>query len=395
MKRTISRFPSLNFGLLLLTLVFIAAAAVPDAAVATAAPIDDQEVVVSSQYGVTGVISARGSAVEWTAVQQPWTKSRMLAAQPYPLPSNDVVPTSLSEPPVPSGDPVFIPSIPPDNTSPAFQAENGFDFSAGDSLLGYDYPAPFTRYENFDDYTVFPYSTVGVLFFSQNGKDYRCSAASIGSNALWTAGHCVHDGSGTVDGWSDNVVFAPAYKDGNTPFGTWTSNDDLVTRVAWFSGGDFRLDIGGVILEPNAFAKTVNEIVGSLGFAYNLNPNQHWFNIGYPMGAPFDGKTMQICAASFARNAPSYTSPIPMAMGCDMNDGSSGGPWIINFSGSPGNTNYLNGNNSYRYKKFEEEIYSPYFSDAAKDLLAYLSSDTRLLTKLNIHLPIIYSNQKE
>ena len=392
MKRTLSRFPSLNFGLLLLTLVFIAAAAVPDAAVATAAPIDNQEVLVSSQNGVTGVISARESTVEWTADQQPWTKSRMLAAQPYPLPRNNAFSTSLSEPPVPSGDPVLIPSIPPDNASPAFQMENGFDILSGDSLLGYDYPAPFTRYENFDDYTVFPYSTVGVLFFSQDGKDYRCSAASIGSNALWTAGHCVHDGNGTVDGWSDNVVFAPAYKNGNTPFGTWTFYD-LVTRVAWFSGKDFRFDIGGVILEPNASGKTVNEIVGSLGFAYNLNPNQHWFNIGYPVGAPFDGKTMQICAASFARNAPSYTSPMPMAMGCDMTPGSSGGPWIINFSGSPGNTNYINGNTSYRYTGFEEEIYSPYFSDAAKDLLAYISPDTRLLTNINFHLPIIYSNQ--
>jgi V8-like Glu-specific endopeptidase len=203
----------------------------------------------------------------------------------------------------------------------------------------------------------------------------------------------VHDGNGTVDGWSDNVVFAPAYKNGNTPFGTWTFYD-LVTRVAWFSGKDFRFDIGGVILEPNASSKTVNEIVGSLGFAYNLNPNQHWFNIGYPVVAPFDGKTMQICAGSFAY-ADTRPAPSPVAMGCDMTSGSSGGPWIINFSGSPGNTNYINGNNSYRYKKFEEEIYSPYFSDAAKDLLAYISPYTRLLTDINIHLPIIYSNQKK
>ena len=391
MKRSLSRFPSLNFGLLLLTLVFIATAGVPDVAVANAAPTDNREVFVASQNGVTGVISVRESTVEWTADQQPWTKSRMLAAQPYPLPTNHAIPTALSEQPSPSGDPVLIPSIPPEDSSPAFQVENGFDILSGDSLLGYTYPAPFTRYENFDDYTVFPYSTVGVLFFSQKGTDYRCSAASIGNNALWTAGHCVHDGSGSVDGWSYNVIFAPAYKNGSTPFGTWTFYD-LVTRVAWFSGGDFRFDIGGVILEPNASDQTVNEVVGSLGFAYNLNPNQHWFNIGYPVNAPFDGKTMQICAASFAKNDPYYTSfPQPMAMGCDMTPGSSGGPWIINFSGSPGNTNYINGNNSYRYTGLEEEIYSPYFGDTAKDLLAYLSSDTRLRT--NIYLPIINSNQ--
>jgi V8-like Glu-specific endopeptidase len=383
MKRTLSRLQFINLGLLLLTLIFIITSGVPNAAVASA---DSQEIVSQSHDGEPGVISARESNVEWTANQQPWTKSRMLAAKPYPLLNMDTVPTTLSEQPQPSGDPVFIPSIPPDNASPAFQVENDITNLSSDSVLGYDYPAPFTRYENFDDYTIFPYSTVGVLFFSQNGTDYRCSAASIGNNALWTAGHCVHDGSGTVDGWSDNVVFAPAYEDGNTPFGTW-SFYDLVTRVAWFSGGDFRFDIGGVILELNASNQTVNDLVGSLGFAYNLNPNQHWFNIGYPVDSPFDGKSMQICAASFARNDPLYTSPIPMAMGCDMTPGSSGGPWIINFSGSPGNTNYINGNNSYRYTGLNEEIYSPYFSDAAKDLLGYLSPDTRLRT--NIHLPII------
>ena len=390
MKHTLSRLPFLNLGLLLLTLVLLAATGSPDAAVASAASTYSQEIVSLSQNYETGVISARESNVEWTANPQPWTMTRMLAAKPYPLPNIDASLITLNEQPHPSGDPVFIPSIPPANTSPASQVENDFEILSGDSLLGYDYPAPFTRYENFDDYSVFPYSTVGVLFFSQNGTDYRCSAASIGNNALWTAGHCMHDGSGSVDGWSDNVVFAPAYKNGNAPFGTWTFYD-LVTRVAWYSGGDFRFDIGGVILEPNASDQTVNQVVGSLGFAYNLNPNQHWFNIGYPSNAPFDGKTMQICAASFARNDPNFTAPIPMAMGCDMTPGSSGGPWIINFSGSPGNSNYINGNNSYRYTGLNEEIYSPYFSDAAEDLLAYLSSDTRLRT--NIHLPIINSNQ--
>lgn len=390
MIRIPSRLPSINLGLLLLTLIFIATTGVPDAATASAASGDNQELVSQSQNGDTGVISARESNVEWTAGQQPWTKSRMLAAKPYPIPNKAAVPSRLSEQPQPTGDAIFIPSTPPDNTSPAFRTQNDNEILSSNSLLGYNYPAPYTRFENFDDYSVFPYSTVGVLFFSQNGTDYRCSAASIGNNAVWTAGHCVHEGLGSGSGWSTNVVFAPAYKDGNTPFGTWSAFD-LVSDNAWISARDFRFDIGGVILEPNSSSQTLDEVVGSLGFAYNLNPNQHWFNIGYPSKAPFDGKTMQICAASFARNDPLYSSPIPMAMGCDMTPGSSGGPWIINFSGSPGNSNYINGNNSYRYTGLDEEIYSPYFGEAAKDLLASLSPDTRVRT--NIHLPIITSNR--
>ncbi|MGW8226289.1 MAG: hypothetical protein ACWGOY_11175, partial [Anaerolineales bacterium] len=69
--------------------------------------------------------------------------------------------------------------------------------------------------------------------------------------------------------------------------------------------------------------------------------------------------------------------------------GSSGGPWIINFSGSTGNTNYLNGNNSFRFTGFTEEIYSPYFGEDAKDLLDTISSNTKIRT--NIHIPFITS----
>ena len=48
--------------------------------------------------------------------------------------------------------------------------------------------------------------------------------------------------------------------------------------------------------------------------------------------------------------------------------GSSGGPWITNFSGDAGSANYLNGHNSYRYSEGPEEMFSPYFGDAAQNL---------------------------
>ncbi len=389
MNRTPSVFPLLAIGLLLFTLIYIATTSFPGGLIASAASGDSQEIANPSQNGGTGVISARDSNVEWNANQQPWTTSRMLAAQPYPLPKIDGVPSTVRDQSQPTGEPAFIPSTPPENSSQATQNEEDIASLSSDSIQGYNYPAPFTRYENFDDYSVFPYSTVGVLFFTQNSTDYRCSAAAIGNNALWTAGHCVHDGSGSESGWSDNVVFAPAYKNGNTPFGTWTFYD-VLTSDEWYTSSDFRYDFGGVILELNASDQTVDEVVGSLGFAYNLSPKQHWFNFGYPSNSPFDGKTMQICAGSFARNDPFYSFPMPMAMGCDMTPGSSGGPWIVEFSGIPGTTNYINGNNSYRYTGLDKEIYSPYFGEAAKELLESLSSDTRLRT--NIHIPLISSN---
>lgn len=385
MKRRISRFSSLNSGILLIILVFMIGVGSPDASIVTAAPGYNQEDSLAQQSGKPEVVSAIESSVEWVPNEQPWTKARMQAAQPYPLTRYEFNSFTVNNLPEPGGDPFTIPSVPPKGSSPTLQVEGDLETLSSAGLPAYSYPAPFTRYENFDEYTIFPYSTIGVLFFSQNGEDFRCSATSIGDNALWTAGHCVHDGKSGVSGWSDNVVFVPAYKDGNAPFGYWTFKN-IATSNAWFTSGDYRFDIGGVTLEPNASGAAVDEVVGSLGFAYNLNPMQHWFNFGYPVTTPFDGKTMQICSASYARLDSNYSYPMPMAMGCDLTDGSSGGPWIINFSGSPGNTNYINGNNSYRVG---EEMYSPYFGEAAKELLTYLSSETRILT--NILFPLIIS----
>ncbi len=385
MKQNSSWHSFLKFGVILLILAPLVGSGSPKASVAIAAVEELQEIDISQQSGSTGVISAKESSTEWTPSQEPWTEARMQAAQSYPLPSFEFNPNIFNDPVKSSGDPVLIPSLPPKNSSPASRTDDDLQILSVSSAP-YTYPAPFSRFENFDDYKVFPYSTIGVLFFSQNGNDYRCSAASIGNNALWTAGHCVHDGSGSVNGWSDNVVFVPAYNNGFAPFGSWTFIN-LITSDEWFNSGDVQFDIGGVILDPNTFGQTVDEVVGSLGFAYNLKPEQHWFNLGYPVAAPFDGKTMHICAASFARHDPMYSYPTPIAMGCDMTGGSSGGPWIINLSGSAGNTNYINGNNSYRYNGFGEEMYSPYFGDIARKLLLSLSSETRLLT--NYHLPII------
>jgi hypothetical protein len=99
-----------------------------------------------------------------------------------------------------------------------------------------------------------------------------------------------------------------------------------------------------------------------------MDDSLHWMNIAYPSAPPFFGSTQQICAGSFAYTDTSKPAPFPVAMGCDMTGGSSGGPWILNFGGSATSQNYLNGNNSYRYGSHPEELYSPYFDSAAKSL---------------------------
>ena len=379
------RHPFLHFGLIFAVLIFLAAVAVPDTAAANPG-LPTVYQISSELENPAGLISARQDGIEQTSSLQTWSTPRMEAAQPYPLPGVNALPQSRSILNDPDAEPVYIPGTPPAIYPNSTTTDGESSIMTGQVVASYDYPAPYTRYENFDSYLTYPYSTIGVLFFSQRGTDYRCSASVVGENALWTAAHCVHDGSGEPEGWSQDVVFIPAYKDGSEPFGSW-GYFDLVTRVAWYSGGDLRFDFGGVILNRNISEQSVQDAVGSLGFAYNLESDQHWFNIAYPSESPFNGKRMQICAGSFARLAANLSFPTPIGMGCDMTKGSSGGAWIINISGSPGSMNYVNGNNSFRYTGFGEEIYSPYLGETAKDLLDYISTDTR--TRADIHIPLI------
>ncbi len=227
---------------------------------------------------------------------------------------------------------------------------------------GYNYPPPFTRYEVFCDYRIWPYRTVGKLFFRRGGKSYVCSAASIGNNAIWTAGHCLHAGNNKRSGWSTNVVFVPAYKDGNAPYGQWPARQ-LFTSRKWYQHGipgGLSEDWGAATLFPQKGRK-ISQRVGWLGFAWNWSRYQHWHALGYPAAAPFNGQRLIATAASFA-----YTGALPgvdsNGFGSDMTGGCSGGPVIMRF----GSANYLNGNNSYRRSNKPKELFSPYFNSNTK-----------------------------
>jgi V8-like Glu-specific endopeptidase len=234
-----------------------------------------------------------------------------------------------------------------------------------ETVLGYSYPPPFTRWENFSDYRTWPYRAVGKLFFKRNGQSFVCSASSIGGCAIITAGHCVHAGNDSSTGWSTDVVFVPAYKDGECPFGQWPARNST-TRTQWYSNGipkGLSEDIGGCVLHKQG-GQTISQRVGWLGFAWNQSRLEHWIALGYPAASPFNGQRMQINAASYAYNGDVGASPDPVGMGNDLTGGSSGGPWIRQF----GSSYHVNGVNSYRRNSNPKEMFSPYIGNAAKSL---------------------------
>jgi V8-like Glu-specific endopeptidase len=326
------------------------------------------------------LVSSRG-APEALAATRPYTKEEMLNAVPYDLimvdsaKANEGVSGDSNGSQI-TGEPGSdLGGLPGGSSEPFMETFLQENLYAGIELLttGTGYPPPFTRYENFDAYKVYPYRTVGKLFFRPFGSTgtASCTASSIGNFAIWTAGHCVSDGAGH---FHSNWVFVPAYRSGTAPYGQWTGSVAW-TFTDWHNSGNLSRDSGGVVLNLLNGVK-ISQRVGLLGFAWNQNPLLvHWHSIGYP-GNIASALRQIICASGLAERDTAMPAPNPVGMGCDMTQGSSGGPWIKNFSGVAGASNYLNGNVSYGYGNKPLEFFSPYFDNSSKALKDALVADT-------------------
>lgn len=315
-------------------------------------------------------ISSLGSEEQGRiAPARPWTREEMLSAKPYPFPEAKGSP---------SKDAVIRPDGPPEFG----QSGRGGNASLKDAIIGpemaeasaaitaaYTYPFPYSRYENLPatNYSVYPFKTIGKVFFKQGTQNFVCSASSIGNYAVLTAGHCVSDGLGH---FHTNWVFVPAYNAGSAPFGQWSASS-LIVSSAWHNGGGslWNEDFGGAVLNKLGGLK-ISQKVGWLGWSVNLPVDkQHWHSIGYPQGAPFTGAKQIICAASWATNDGTNR----FGFGCDATGGTSGGPLIrLLRPGVTGANNLVNGLNSYKYGTQPQALYSPYFGNNAKSHIACL-----------------------
>lgn len=336
---------------------------------------------------IQGTVSPpKGQDLKSPEATRLWTRQEMLAAKPYDVEVSRtthvgtdpsiLAPVAKSAPSFEAGgapaDAKATLDMAPEATLDALKLM-GLQSVAGP----YAYPAPYTRYEIFTGvahprtYVLWPYMTIGKLFFRQYGVGYVCSAASAGNRAIITAGHCIHAGNNRADGWSTNLVFVPAYKDGNAPLGQWPAlNSNLRVMTAWYVNGNpngLRRDVGGAILNRNAQGRTLSQVVGWLGFAWNWGYALHYNAFGYPQAAPFTGQRLFDCQGSYAYYSTGEGpagAPVTRAIGCDMTGGSSGGPWVWQF----GTGNYLNGVNSFHRTGFSQEMFAPYFDTAIKNM---------------------------
>lgn len=209
-----------------------------------------------------------------------------------------------------------------------------------------------------------PYRTVGKVFFRRNGGLFVCSGASVVGgprHVVFTAGHCLNDGQGS---WSTDVVFIPARKPGKkarqrNPFGVFPARELWVPQ-GWRDEALDAFDMGAFSVGKNKQGKKLRKKVGALGFAYNKSRIQFWDVFGYPAQAPFKGNKMVVCSAQHAVDD-TLDGNDSIGIGCDMNGGSSGGPWILRLRRG----NLLNGIITYGYENQPAATYGPYFGAAA------------------------------
>jgi V8-like Glu-specific endopeptidase len=235
------------------------------------------------------------------------------------------------------------------------------DSSAAVDPLGYSYAYPFSQFPVsqllYRTNLVYPYTTVGKLFFTLGIQDYMCSASVIRPHLLLTARHCIFEYVHPSGGFfATNVVFYPGYNGasnanlGGAWFARW-----LYTWVA--NAENWRYDIGFVQLYDDtetgcggSAGTPVEAYTGYLGFRYGGSYNKrHWNEFGYPAEPPFGGNVMiESQSSTGAQDQFGVTDTVEV--GNSQTGGTSGGPWILNFKqGKAGANNYANGVNSFRF----------------------------------------------
>ncbi|MGR4879728.1 trypsin-like serine peptidase [Streptomyces sp. LARHCF249] len=158
---------------------------------------------------------------------------------------------------------------------------------------------------------------VGALFAGGLDGGHFCTAAVVRSeerDVIATAAHCLEDPGTTV--------FAPGYRDGEAPYGTWKLTG-VYLAPGWTAGEDPDDDIAFATVAPadGAPSEPVEDLVGGFPVAAEQPAGATVTVIGYPSSeeAPLR------CA-----NTTALFSPTQRRIECpDLSGGTSGSPWLV------------------------------------------------------------------
>ncbi|HPY40977.1 MAG TPA: trypsin-like serine protease [Thiolinea sp.] len=175
----------------------------------------------------------------------------------------------------------------------------------------------------------------GRLFFKVGADTAICSASLIKPGIVVTAAHCVAE-FGTNTGFT-NFQYVPAYFQGQAPYGVWTATNVYVldsylkgTASCAQPGVVCTNDIAIIKLAPQG-GKYAGHYTGWFSYAWNgygvVSGKTQITQLGYPSSHD-GGELMQrtdaggLVVAEYSNNT---------VIGSRQTEGSSGGPWLVNF----------------------------------------------------------------
>jgi len=216
-------------------------------------------------------------------------------------------------------------------------------------------------FEQVADPTLPEFRVHGAIFLSFGVFGYgRCSGTAVRSpneSVVVTAAHCLNSGGKRNRWFPGRIVFVPAYRYGQRPFGVFPARWIDTTRQ-WRASGSENYDVGAIVVGRNEAGDKLGEAVGGTGIAFNQKANQTFDVHGYPAEAPFDGETQRICRGTrfLGHDASSFVfrGPLNLAVACQLTGGASGGGWTI--AG-----NRLNSVTDYGYFDQTSPAYGAYF----------------------------------
>ncbi|MFB7595622.1 trypsin-like serine peptidase [Streptomyces sp. NPDC056160] len=172
--------------------------------------------------------------------------------------------------------------------------------------------------------TVTPLSArVGALFGADKAHhlsgNHFCTASVVHSphgNLVLSAAHCLADGA--------DVVFAPGYRDGKAPYGTWKVKKRFLPD-GWSKDEDEDSDLAFAVIAPRRGAdggtENIEDVVGANRFVAGVATGATAVTVtGYP-----DSREEPISCT----NKPSSHSRTQQRIDCpEFTSGTSGSPWI-------------------------------------------------------------------
>ncbi|MBP8948327.1 MAG: trypsin-like serine protease [Candidatus Promineofilum sp.] len=184
----------------------------------------------------------------------------------------------------------------------------------------------------------FPHRVAGKLTFNTPQGASSCSASVIsGNNVIVTAAHCIYD-TPTRNQFYTNIVFTPAFRDGNAPYGTFPAQNCWVL-TSWINlSGGYAIntwaddDVAVCKMGNNSAGKSLSSQAGWFGRAWDNGYVQHFHTLGYPVNStantalPNAGKFLRSCQSESFQQAANV-----VGTGCNLGPGHSGGAFIIGY----------------------------------------------------------------